>query len=221
MSKILNHWFWSFDSFRFCEPYFTAHKLFVGNQCKISPFLCGMSHTHMSVATQCNTLQHTATHCNRAVWATLTWVWQHSATRVWQHSATHYNTLQRTATHCNTLQHTATHCNTLQHTYPTHEFVSITSPVLSDSHFHLWNVQDLREWWKRFISFRFFSPPFCSLWLLFCLGGRCKIFREWLKRWITTKRWIIMCVYQCVCEYVCVCVCVLEITIKHIHSTSK
>jgi len=33
-----------------------------------------------------------------------------------QHTATHCNTLQRTATHCNTLQHTATHCNTLQRT---------------------------------------------------------------------------------------------------------
>jgi len=47
----------------------------------------------------CNTLQHTATHCN-----------------------THCTTLQNAATHCNSLlaewhtQHTATHCNTLQHT---------------------------------------------------------------------------------------------------------
>ena len=65
----------------------------------------------------CNTLQHTATHCNTLH------ALQHSA-----HTATHCNTvhaLQHTATHCtqrNTLQHsahTATHCNTqhtLQHT---------------------------------------------------------------------------------------------------------
>ena len=62
----------------------------------------------------CNTLQHTATHCNTLH------ALQHSA-----HTATHCNTvhtLQHTATHsthCNTLQHsahTATHCNTSQHT---------------------------------------------------------------------------------------------------------
>jgi len=57
----------------------------------------------------CNTLQHTATHCNTP---------QHTATHcnTLQHTATHCNALQHTATHCNTLQHTATHCNTLQHT---------------------------------------------------------------------------------------------------------
>jgi len=52
-------------------------------------------------ATHCNTLQHTATHCNRL-----------------QLTATHCSTRRprRTATHCNTLQHTASHCNLLQHT---------------------------------------------------------------------------------------------------------
>ena len=50
----------------------------------------------------CDTLQHTALHCN--------------ALNTMQHTATHCNTLQHTATHCNTLQHTAAHCNTLQHT---------------------------------------------------------------------------------------------------------
>ena len=50
-----------------------------------------------SVATHCNTLQHTATHCNMP-----------------QHAATHCNTLQHTATHCNTQHHTVRHCNTLQ-----------------------------------------------------------------------------------------------------------
>ena len=74
----------------------------------------------ITIATHCNTLQHTATHC-----------------KTLQHTATHCNTLHHTATqlrfdameqetftyvpitistHCNTLQHTATHCNTLQHT---------------------------------------------------------------------------------------------------------
>ena len=41
-----------------------------------------------TLATHCNTLQHTTTHCN---------------------------TLQQIATHCNTLQHTVLHCNMLQH----------------------------------------------------------------------------------------------------------
>jgi len=61
-------------------------------------------------ATNCNTLQHTATHPRIEV----------------QHTATHCNTLQHTATHCNTLPHTrrlqcstlphpASHCNTLQY----------------------------------------------------------------------------------------------------------
>ena len=44
---------------------------------------------HKRRVTRCNTLQHTATHCN---------------------------TLQHIATHCNILQHTATHCITLHHT---------------------------------------------------------------------------------------------------------
>ena len=67
------------------------------------------------VWSDCNTLQHTATHCNTL---------QHTAT-VWHASFV----CDLTATHCNTLQHTATmwhasflcdltatHCNTLQHT---------------------------------------------------------------------------------------------------------
>jgi len=47
----------------------------------------------------CNTLQHTAAHCNS--------------------HATHCNTLQHAATHCNTLQHTATHWNIPQLQLPT------------------------------------------------------------------------------------------------------
>jgi len=93
----------------------------------------------------CNTLQHTATHCNTR----LSWHWmarcntlKHTAIRcnTLQHTATqvvfydirwliaaHCNTLQHTATRvvrdiwwciairCSTLQHTATYCSTLQH----------------------------------------------------------------------------------------------------------
>ena len=68
-------------------------------------------------ATNCNTLQHTASKCR----------WQASMRgngapanrsnrlqRIKTH-ATHYNTLEQIATHCDILQHTATHCNTLQH----------------------------------------------------------------------------------------------------------
>ena len=54
-----------------------------------------------TVATHCNTLQHTATHCNTL-----------------QHTATHcMTTLVQThccSTHCNILQHSTKHCNTLQ-----------------------------------------------------------------------------------------------------------
>jgi len=62
-----------------------------------------MPHILQHTATQCNTLQHTATHCNTL-----------------QCTATHRrgctpHTMQHTATHSNALQHTATHCNTLQH----------------------------------------------------------------------------------------------------------
>ena len=61
-------------------------------------YLCMYAFVYMYV---CNTLQHTATHCN--------------ALQQTKHSAT--------APHCNTLQHTAAHCNTLQHT-ATHEGTS-------------------------------------------------------------------------------------------------
>jgi len=90
------------------------------------------SNTH---ATNCDTLQRTAPHCNILQRNSL----QHTATRGWkcvtgtlcdllgvtmlrlvathmQHTATHCHTLPHTATHCHTLPHTATHCNTLPHT---------------------------------------------------------------------------------------------------------
>ena len=53
-------------------------------------------------ATQCNTLQGTATHCNTL---------QHSD----KAGCRHHCFIAHTATHCNTLQRTATHCYTLQH----------------------------------------------------------------------------------------------------------
>ena len=75
-----------------------------------------------SLCTHCNTLQHTATHCNTSDGRGILGYPQVSL-------CTHCNTLQHTATHCNTpdgrsilrypqvtlhtLQHTATHCNTL------------------------------------------------------------------------------------------------------------
>ena len=69
----------------------------------------------------CNTLQHTATHCNKIATrcnqvqqgcCKLLAVWVDCLTK----SCTiHCITLHHTATHCNTLQHAATHYNTLQH----------------------------------------------------------------------------------------------------------
>jgi len=82
--------------------------------------VCIPQHT----ATDCNTLQHTATssqHADCRVWtwyvslqctATLCNTLQHTL----QHTVTHCNTLQITATHCKVLQHTKLRCNTLQHT---------------------------------------------------------------------------------------------------------
>jgi len=80
--------------------------------------------THMAPrsATQCQTLQHAATH-RLMLKTTLTTTHYFTLTlahcKTLHHAATHCNTrcntLQHTATHCNTLQHTATHCNTLQH----------------------------------------------------------------------------------------------------------
>jgi len=95
---------------------------------------------HMWISNcNCNTLQHTATHCNT------------HETHVNKSSgqiATRYNSggeslvtrlsanklqLQYTATHCNTLQHTATHCNRrdggweprhMMHSYVSHEALS-------------------------------------------------------------------------------------------------
>jgi len=81
------------------------------------------SHWYTLQYTACNTLKHTAAHCN-----------VESATVTRQHhTATHCNKLQHTVTwhtvkHCNMLQHTttltATHWNTLQHS-TTHNTVAL------------------------------------------------------------------------------------------------
>ena len=57
----------------------------------------------------CNTLHHTASHCNTLL-------------RI----ATHCNTLQHTTSHCNVLLCIATRCNTLQHT-ATHNLLHLAS----------------------------------------------------------------------------------------------
>ena len=77
------------------------------------------------VAVYCNTLQHTATHCNQMSTSRHAYV----CCSVLQCVAVYCNTMQHTATHCNqmstsrhlylccsVLQCTATRCNTLQHT---------------------------------------------------------------------------------------------------------
>ena len=53
-------------------------------------YVCTYMHIRL-IATHCNTLRYTATHCNT------------------------YMHIRLIATHCNTLQHTATHCNTYMH----------------------------------------------------------------------------------------------------------
>jgi len=63
---------------------------------------CAYVKTNM--CTHCNTLRHTAAHCNTRTYLTCI------------HAVLKLYTLQNTASHCNKLQHTATNCNTLQHT---------------------------------------------------------------------------------------------------------
>ena len=75
-------------------------------------------------ASPCNTLQHSATHCNTLLCSTL----QHTATCKYgdgRHTATLCNTLQNSAT----LQHTATQCNTLQY-YCNTQLPAITTPMV-------------------------------------------------------------------------------------------
>jgi len=63
----------------------------------------------------CNTLQHTATHCialQRT--ATPADARREKVVDVLLHTATDYRTLQHNATHCSTLERTTTHCNTGQ-----------------------------------------------------------------------------------------------------------
>jgi len=85
--------------------------------------------------THCNTLQHTATHCNKLQCNKLQRTATHCITLnadhvdgarslncsanpdslTLQHTTTRCNTLQHAATRCTTLQHSAIHCSTLQH----------------------------------------------------------------------------------------------------------
>jgi len=100
-----------------------------------------MFQTPLPLTTHCNTLQHTAIHCNTerqgipsphplvSYGSLLLCIFQVS----FRKEATNYRVFWRKATckdkphfesspsctpqeHCNTLQYTATHCNTLQHT---------------------------------------------------------------------------------------------------------
>ena len=57
-----------------------------------------LQYTCNTLATHCDTLQHTATHCDT-----------HKERRRVRDTATHCNTLQHIAARCNMLQHTATH----------------------------------------------------------------------------------------------------------------
>ena len=90
-------------------------------------------------ATHCNTLQHTATHCDSGLQRVAACCSARDVAHEQQHIAAHFNILQRctrvgdservcvrecvgdseiacTATHYTALQHNATHCDTLQHT---------------------------------------------------------------------------------------------------------
>ena len=95
----------SFGNRSVFSPFFfwwNVRSFFLVYPCFISfaqkAFTSTLQHT-----SHCNTLQHTATHCD-----TLhnhdAFIVRHSAT-----PATHWHTLEHIATHCNTLQHTATH----------------------------------------------------------------------------------------------------------------
>ena len=85
------------------------------------PVAYGYGHIY----SHCNTLQHTATHCNTSADA----LCQLAVAYVYEHMYSHCNTLQHAATHCNTsahvlcqlavacvYEHIYSHCNTLQHT---------------------------------------------------------------------------------------------------------
>jgi len=77
------------------------------------PSPMGPSRELRMILRHCNTLQHTATHCNTPHCNTL----QHTATHcsTWRHTATRHTMLHHTARCCTTLQHVDEHCNTLQH----------------------------------------------------------------------------------------------------------
>ena len=71
------------------------------------------------IATHCNKLQHATPHCNTLQHTDCN-ILQHIATHIGRNSprgaATHCNTLQHSAAHCSTQQRATAHCNTLHHT---------------------------------------------------------------------------------------------------------
>jgi len=97
------------------RPIILRSLLIVATQCNgLGPRLTGEVY--------CNTLQHTATHCNTLHTATHCNALQHTTTHcntlqhIRHYTAIYGNTLQHIAIHRNILQHTAKHCNALQRT---------------------------------------------------------------------------------------------------------
>jgi len=80
--------------------------------------------SRFATATQCNILQHAATHGNMLHYAIAHYnnqISSHDLEELWDCHTLHFNavhciTLHHTAAHCNTLQHAATHYTILQHT---------------------------------------------------------------------------------------------------------
>ena len=117
---------------RVCACVSDTHSEYVPQWIMVGHALCTTSAPYTTIPSNCNTLQHAATHCNtlqQTLWA----IRQSPAivnkptfpqksptylqkSHIWQclAIALHCNTLQHAATRCNTLQHAATHCNTLQ-----------------------------------------------------------------------------------------------------------
>jgi len=89
----------------------------------ISYIVISCACTHLFSLTRavycCNTLQHTATHCNTLLYCNImclhAFILPHSCCILLQHTATHCNAVQDTATHSNTLQRTATYGRTCAH----------------------------------------------------------------------------------------------------------
>jgi len=112
--------------------------------------MCDLTHSykryHVYEWVMCNTLQHTATHCNALLQL------QHNVrlasciqtiSRVWT------SHMQHTATHCNTLQHTATHIRCLG----SHSTITCLSRTVYHEWWHdacvLWHHSFIRVTWRR------------------------------------------------------------------------